>query len=90
LNGDRDTVRASVVTVLGGLVDAGGEEETDGDSELVAGDDGTTNLLGRNLGHVQDDGGGDDTDTETGDGTADDKKGYGGGGDLKDDTDTRR
>lgn len=49
LNSNRDTVRASVSAVLGGVVDNGSQEETDGNGELVSTDNGTTNPLGRGL-----------------------------------------
>lgn len=52
LDGDRDAVRAAVVAVLGSVVDGRGEQETNGDAELVSGDDGAANLAGRDLGHV--------------------------------------
>ena len=46
LDGDRDAVRASVGALLGGVHDARGEHDTDGDAELVAGDERTTDLAG--------------------------------------------
>lgn len=52
LHGNRDTVRASILALLGSVDDAVGEQNTDGDAELVAGNDSTTDLLGSNLGHV--------------------------------------
>lgn len=63
------------------------EETYNRDSPLVTGDDGTTNGLRSNLGHVHNDNGGDETNTETGDDTTTDEETDGGGGDLKDDTD---
>ncbi len=65
LDGDGDPVRAAVEAVLGGVVDARGDHQPDGDGELVARDDGAPNLAGRHLGHVQDDDGGDEPDTWT-------------------------
>ena len=59
LDGNRDTVATAVGTVLGGVDNARSEQETDGDAELVAGHDSATDLAGGNLGHVQDDDGGD-------------------------------
>ncbi len=87
LDGDRDAVRAGIQSVLGGVVDAGGNHETQGDGELIAGDDGTTNLAGSDLGHVQDDDGRDETDTETSDDTADGEESNGGGSQLESNTD---
>lgn len=47
LNGDGDAVGASVGAVLGAVDDASSQEKTDGDAELVSGDESATNLLGR-------------------------------------------
>lgn len=65
LDGDGDTVGSSIATALGGVDHAVGEQDTDGDAELVTSNNGTTDLLGGNLRHVQNDNGGDETDTET-------------------------
>jgi len=65
LDSDRDTVRARVAAALGGVNDAVGEQDTDGDAELVATDDSTTDLLGGDLGHVENDDAGNETDTKT-------------------------
>lgn len=46
LEADGDLVGLHAVEVLGSVDDAGSEEETDGDAELVTGDEGTANLLG--------------------------------------------
>jgi len=70
LDGDGDTVRASIATVLGGVYNAVGDEDTNGNTELVSSNDGTANLLGSNLGHVQDDNGRDETNTESSNKTA--------------------
>ena len=58
------------VAVLGGIVDDGRKQQTDGDSPLVAGHDGAPDPLGRALGLVHGDEGGDETDTETCEDTA--------------------
>lgn len=58
----------------------------DGDSPLVSGDDGTTNGLGSNLGHVHDDDSGDETDAESSDDTATDEETETSGRDLERDT----
>jgi hypothetical protein len=66
LDRDGNAVLAGIVAVLRGIVDAGCEEQTDGDTELVTGNERTTDLTGANLAHVQDDDGGLETDTKTG------------------------
>jgi len=86
LNSDWDTVGTGVVAVLGGVVDAGREEQADGNAELVAGDDGTTNLAWGNFRHVQNDDGRDEADAETSDETTGNKKTEGSGDDLEDDS----
>lgn len=53
LNGDRDAVGPSIIAVLGGVVDNGSEQETNGDRKLVATNNGTTDPLWRRLGLVQ-------------------------------------
>jgi len=45
LDGNWDAVSSSVGTVLGGINNNGGEEDTNGDTELVTSDEGTTNFL---------------------------------------------
>ena len=75
LNARWDTPRRVVIAVLSRVVDDGGEEETDGDRPLVAGDDGAADPLGGALGLVHGDEGGDETDAETGEDTADDEGG---------------
>ncbi|KAI2255605.1 hypothetical protein LOZ10_005651, partial [Ophidiomyces ophidiicola] len=83
LQGDGDAVGAGVGAVLGAVVDARGEQQADGDAELVAGDDGAAHLAGRDLGHVQDDDGGDEADPEAGDEAAGDEQAERGGGGLQ-------
>ena len=70
LDAGGDPPRRVVVAVLGRVVDDGREQETDGDRPLVAGHDGATDPLGRALGLVHGDEGGDETDAETGEDTA--------------------
>jgi hypothetical protein len=86
LDGDRDAVRAGIQSVLGGIVDAGGNHKTQGDGELITSDNGTTNLAGSDFWHVQDDDGRDETDTETSDDTADGEESNGGGSKLQSNT----
>ena len=64
------------------------EEETDGDCPLVARYDGAANPFRCTFGLVHGDEGGDKTDTETGEDTANDVKGDGGRAGLHCDTDT--
>ena len=86
LDTDGNAVLATVTTVLNGVVDAGSEKETNGDAELVTGDERTTNLLGANLGHVENDDSRLETDTNTGDGTTSDKEVTSGCSHLQDNT----
>jgi hypothetical protein len=44
LNGNGNAVRAGVIAVLGGVNDDRGKQDTNGDAELVSGDEGTTDL----------------------------------------------
>lgn len=87
LDSHGDTVGASIHAVLGGVVDDGGQQKTDGDGQLVGTDDGTTDPLGGSLGLVHGDGSGEQTNTQTGEETTSHEEGDGGGGNLKDDTD---
>ena len=83
-----DTPSRVVIAVLCRIVDDGGEEETDGDRPLVAGDDGAADPLGGALGLVHGDEGGDETDTETGEDTTDDEDREGVAASLHGDTET--
>ena len=64
LDSNGDPVRTSVGPVLGCVNDATGQEETNSDTELVAGYDSSSDLSGSNFGHVENDDGGDESDTE--------------------------
>ena len=55
LDGNRNSVGATIKAVLGGVVDAGCDHQADGDGELVTSNDSTANLAGSDLGHVQND-----------------------------------
>jgi hypothetical protein len=46
LDGDRDAVGAGVQSVLGSIVDAGGDHETDGDGKLISSNNGASDLAG--------------------------------------------
>ena len=59
--------------VLGGVVNDIGEEDADGDSELVAADDCAADPLGRTLGLVHGYEHGDETDAEAGEEAAGDE-----------------
>jgi hypothetical protein len=52
LHSNRDTVRAGVATFLSSEHDAVGEQDTNGDTELVSGNNSTTNFARSNLRHV--------------------------------------
>ena len=52
LHSDRDTVGTSVASVLGGVDDAVGKQDTDGDAELITSNNGTTNLLRSDFRHI--------------------------------------
>lgn len=86
LNSDRDTVRASVVAVLSGVVDNGSEKQTKGDSKLVSTNNGTTDPLRGGLGLVKGDGCGEQTDTQTGKETTGNEEGNRSGNGLENDT----
>jgi hypothetical protein len=88
LDANGDTVGASVATVLGCVHNAVGDEDTNSDAELVTSNDSTANLLGGNLGHVQNDNGRDKSDTETSNETTSSHHTKTSGGNLKDTADT--
>ena len=69
LQPDRDPIRGGRGVVLGAIIDARGEEQADGDAKLISRHNGAADLLRGDLGHVQDDDGRDEADTETGDQT---------------------
>lgn len=53
LNGNRNTVAAAIISVVGGIVDDTGEEKTDSNAELVGTDDCTTDPLRSRLGLIE-------------------------------------
>jgi hypothetical protein len=87
LDTDGNTVRGSAVDVLGTVVDARGQQETNGDAELVTGNESTSDLARADLGHVQNDNGRFETDTETGNETTSNDQTKTVGSDLENDTD---
>ena len=86
LNGHRDAVGAGVEAILGAVVHAGCKQNTNGNAELVSGDERATDLARRDLRHVQDDDSRDESDTETSNNTARDKELVVSGSDLKNDS----
>jgi len=73
LDGDRNAIRGVIRSVLGGIVENGGEEEPDSNTPLVETDDGTTDPLGSALGLIHWSHGRDHTNTETGPDTTNDE-----------------
>ena len=67
LNSNGNTVRAGVLAILGCVRDTGSKKETDRNAKLIARDDSTTDSLGRDLGHVQNDDGGHESNAEASD-----------------------
>ena len=64
LKGYGDTIRAGICSVLGAIIDGRREKDTKSDAELVTGDDGSSNLLWCDFRHIQNNDGGDETDTK--------------------------
>lgn len=87
LKSNWDAVGAGVIAVLGTVVDAGSRHETNCDAELVSRDDGSTDFARRNLRHVQNDDGRDETNTEACNQTASHDQTEPSRGSLKNDTD---
>lgn len=65
LDSDRDAVGTGVAAALGSVNDNRSQHDTDGDAELVTRNESTTDLARGNLRHVENDNGGDETDTDT-------------------------
>lgn len=86
LDGNRDPVRASVVTMLSSVVDDSSKKETDGDGKLISANNNTTDPLGSSLGLVQRNSSGDHTDTETSEEAASNEKRDFNGDSLENDT----
>jgi hypothetical protein len=87
LDSNRDTVWSTVHTVLGGVDNDRGEKDTDGDAELVASDESTTNLSGTDLRHVQDNNCRLETNTESSNETTSGHEGDSSRNDFHDDSD---
>ena len=62
-----NSIGTGVHPVLGRVNDTVGDQDTDGDTELVSGNESSSDLSGTDLGHVENDDGGDETDTDTSD-----------------------
>ena len=88
LDSDRNAVRASVIPVLGGIVDDGSKQKTNGNGKLVATDNGTTDPLGGSLGLVERNGSRDHTDSVTSEETTSNKQGDISSNGLEDNTKT--
>lgn len=87
LDTNGNAVSAAAWVVLGSVVDAGSDQDTEGNGELVTRHESTADLAGGDLGHVEDDDGRFETYTDTGDETTGNDEAKTGGGDLEDDTD---
>jgi hypothetical protein len=86
LHGDGNAVGSRVIAVLGGVVDNGSQQETDGNSELVGSDNGSTDPLGCSLGLVHGDQGRDQTNSVSSEETASNEQGLRCRSRLEDDT----
>ena len=84
LDGNWDTVGSTVIAILGGVHNAIGEKDSDGDTELVSSHKCSTDLLGCDFGHVQNDDGGNEAHTEPSDQTSHNHNSKGSGSSLKD------
>lgn len=87
MEGNGDPVRPTVCPLLGAIVHTRSQHQTDGDAELVTRDDGTTDLAGCNLRHVENDDSRDKSNTETGNETTGNKKSDAGRSGLQNDAD---
>jgi len=90
LDGQGDTVCASVVAVLGGIVDQRGQKQTNGDTQLVGTNNEPTNPFGKSLGLVHGDLNRYETDTETSEESSSNEHTLLGGSNLEDDTEVER
>lgn len=87
LHGDWNAVRSRVASILRGVHDAVGQQDTNGDTELVPGDECSTHFLRSNLRHVENDNGGDETHAESTDEATGDHQAQAGGCRLEDASD---
>lgn len=84
LNCNWNTIRASIEPVLSAIVDAGCEQDSDGNAKLVSRHEGASNLSWGNLGHVEDNDSRDETDSKASNQTASNEKAESSGGSLED------
>ena len=63
LNSNRDSVRSRVHAVLGSVVDGGCNHQAKGNGKLITSHDSTSDFARSDLGHIENDDGGDETDT---------------------------
>ncbi|KAG7698243.1 hypothetical protein KL915_001960 [Ogataea haglerorum] len=82
LQRNRDSVGARVVSVLSAVVDTGRDEQSDGDEELVARNNGTSDFLWRYLRQIQDHHRRNKTNTNTSYDSSHGQQGHRGGGSL--------
>ena len=87
LDTDRNAVRTSVGAIADGVVDAGSDKKTESNAKLVTSNQCASNLAGADFGHVENDNGRLETDTETGNDTTDDEESKTGRGDLENNSD---
>jgi hypothetical protein len=87
LDSDGNSIRGVIRSILGSIVENGGEEDAESNAPLVEADDGTADPLGGALGLIHWNQGGDHTNTETGPDTTNDKGSKPRCGGLKGDTD---
>lgn len=84
-----DAVGRRIGAMLGSIVDTGCQHQTNSNAELVAGDDGTAHFAGGNLRHVQNDDGGDESNTKSGNQTTSHEEAQAAGSSLQNNTDDK-
>lgn len=87
LDGNGNTVGAGIVTLLRSLVNDGRKEDADSYGELIGANDGTTDPFGHGFGLIERNKGGNETDTETSNDTANGEQRNGGSCSLEDNAD---
>jgi hypothetical protein len=87
LDSNGNAIRGVIGSVLGDIVENGGQEDPDSNTPLVEAYDGTTDPFGSAFGLIHWSQGGDHTNTETGPDTTDDEGRKRSCGGLKGDTD---
>ena len=84
LDGDWDTVGASVISILCRVGDTTGEQNAESDGELIARHQSTTDLSWSNFGHVENDDSGDEAYAKPGNDSTDAHQSNACGGSLAD------